>query len=58
MKICTTAAFTEMGVPFFFFKILFVHLTEGGENTSRGRDRQREREKQTPLWAGSPMRGT
>ena len=40
----------------FFLKILFIYLTER-EITSRQRGRQRERGKQAPCRAESPMRG-
>ena len=41
---------------FFFFKILFIHLTECMWESTR-RLSSREREKQTPCQAGSPMWG-
>jgi len=37
----------------FFFKILFIYLTERAREHKQG-ERQREREQQAPRWAGSP----
>ena len=39
----------------FFFKILFICLTERVREHKQG-EQQREREKQAPHWAKSPMR--
>lgn len=41
---------------FFFLKILFLFYLTEREITSRQRGRQRERGKQAPCWAESPMR--
>lgn len=47
------------GFPSLYLKKYFIYLFERGrESTSRGSRRQREREKQVPHWAGSPMQGS
>ena len=42
----------------FFFKMLFIYLTEREGEHSRQRERKWEREKQAPWWAGSWMWGS
>ena len=44
-------------MQFIFFKVLFIFLTER-ERTHRQSSKQREREKQAPRWAESPIWGS